>query len=636
MKLSLPRRPVAAVAVATVAIMACTVAVSASYAGEPLLGTVVGDAAVGGFGAQDLSTVIAEQAEAAGPRSVVVTDGTVTVEVAGADVGYRVDVAATADAATAAGRDRGVASALAAALSSRSVDFVGKVDADKLETTVAQVAGSFTADPTAGALRVDPDTFEVSVTDPTHGVDVDAAELARRLERAFIAGADLVDVPTAPAAPRVSRGQLDALADEASEVVSAPVTLVISGERVVVSRRQLASLLTSKQSQDADGSWAPVLAVDAEALSALLGDVDRFAVDAVDATFSAPRRPPVIEDTKTDLVWEPLRGTELVDVVSGRPGRKFDAALAADTLAGELAAGDRTVVVPLAETAPARTAEQLSEFGVEDLLATFTTHHACCAGRVTNIQRLADMVDGTIVWPGEQFSINQISGTRTTAKGFVPAGMILNGKLVDSVGGGVSQFGTTVLNAAWFAGVQIDQHKPHSWPISRYPLGREATLNYPSPDIDVRWTNTTGAPVLVKTWHTDTSVTVSFYGRAHVASVAATHAEHTNFRSYPVTRTVDRSLPAGESKVTQKGVAGFDTAVTRTVVAADGSRSEEVFSWRYTPEPEIVRYNPDEPAPSPAPEPTSSPAPSPTSPEPTTEPSTEPTTDPAPSESAAG
>jgi vancomycin resistance protein YoaR len=75
----------------------------------------------------------------------------------------------------------------------------------------------------------------------------------------------------------------------------------------------------------------------------------------------------------------------------------------------------------------------------------------------------------------------------------------------------VSQFATTTLNAAFFAGLQLDLHQPHSFYISRYPPGREATVNYPT--IDLRWTNDTGAPILVRAATTATSLTVTLYGR---------------------------------------------------------------------------------------------------------------------------
>jgi hypothetical protein len=102
---------------------------------------------------------------------------------------------------------------------------------------------------------------------------------------------------------------------------------------------------------------------------------------------------------------------------------------------------------------------------------------------VTNIQRGAEIIDGTIVGPGERFSLNDVLGRRTIERGFVEAPQIYAGRLEDAVGGGVSQIATTTYNAAFFAGVQIVTHQPHEFYISRYPMGREATVSWGGPEL---------------------------------------------------------------------------------------------------------------------------------------------------------
>ena len=82
----------------------------------------------------------------------------------------------------------------------------------------------------------------------------------------------------------------------------------------------------------------------------------------------------------------------------------------------------------------------------------FTTYHDAGGARVTNIHRMADLVRGAVIAPGASFSINDYVGERTAEKGFVGAGAIRDGLHVDEIGGGVSQFATTMFNAAYFAG----------------------------------------------------------------------------------------------------------------------------------------------------------------------------------------
>ncbi|MDX1450476.1 MAG: VanW family protein, partial [Acidimicrobiia bacterium] len=118
--------------------------------------------------------------------------------------------------------------------------------------------------------------------------------------------------------------------------------------------------------------------------------------------------------------------------------------------------------------------------------------------------------------------------------------------------GGISQFATTFFNAAFFAGLELEEYQSHSIYISRYPYGREATLSFPKPDLVVR--NTTLYPVLIWTSYTDTSITVSLYSTRHIeveetgqesrAARRCTQVETFRSRTYPDGREVDDSVIA--------------------------------------------------------------------------------------------
>ena len=126
-----------------------------------------------------------------------------------------------------------------------------------------------------------------------------------------------------------------------------------------------------------------------------------------------------------------------------------------------------------------------------------------------NIRNFADLLQGAIIEPGESLSLNEYVGRRTTEKGFVPAGTIVNGHLVDSVGGGISQFATTIFNASFFAGLEFDRYQSHSIYFSRYPYGREATISWPAPELQIH--NPSPYGVLIWPTSTENSVTVDIY-----------------------------------------------------------------------------------------------------------------------------
>ncbi len=156
----------------------------------------------------------------------------------------------------------------------------------------------------------------------------------------------------------------------------------------------------------------------------------------------------------------------------------------------------------------------LEALGIVELVGTFTTKHACCQGRVENIHLFADLMRGAMVEPGESLSLNGHVGRRTEEKGFVEGGFIEKGVLVDDIGGGVSQFATTIFNALIRAGMTIDEYQTHSLYLSRYPFGLDPTISYPKPDL--KFTNPTPYGLLIWPTYTDTSITVELYSTRNV------------------------------------------------------------------------------------------------------------------------
>ena len=146
----------------------------------------------------------------------------------------------------------------------------------------------------------------------------------------------------------------------------------------------------------------------------------------------------------------------------------------------------------------------------KEKISSFTTYFQPGQPRVHNIKLASRVINGTYVPPGEQFSMNAVLGQRTAAKGYVEAGIIRNGRAAESVGGGISQVSTTIFNASFFAGVELDAWTPHYYYISRYPEGREATISWP--DLHNKFTNTTDGGILIQVATTDTSITVSYWG----------------------------------------------------------------------------------------------------------------------------
>ena len=193
-----------------------------------------------------------------------------------------------------------------------------------------------------------------------------------------------------------------------------------------------------------------------------------------------------------------------------------------------------------------------------------------------NIRRVAEQVNGAVVSPGETFSLNGYTGPRGTAQGYVESGIIIDGHSGTAVGGGISQFATTLYNAAYFAGMEDVAHTPHSYYISRYPAGREATVYEGA--IDLQFKNTTNTPVRIETDFGGGKIAVRFKG------VKTYNVESVNNGRWATTQPTRMSV--GEDCSPSSGAPGFTTSDTRIIKDLSGREiSRETTTTVYDPQP---------------------------------------------------
>ncbi|TWH20031.1 vancomycin resistance protein YoaR [Prauserella rugosa] len=231
------------------------------------------------------------------------------------------------------------------------------------------------------------------------------------------------------------------------------------------------------------------------------------------------------------------------------------------------------------------TTEDAENLGIKEVIGEFSTGDFAADSGV-NIRRVAEEVNGAIIKPGDTFSLNQHTGPRTAAQGYVEAGIIEDGAPGKAVGGGISQFATTLYNAAYFAGMTDAGHQEHSYYISRYPEGREATV-YQTADgasvIDLAFTNDLPKGVAIQTEWTPSSITIKLWGTKKY-DVQSRTGERTN-----IVKPETKRGPAGDECSPSEGAPGFTVTDTRVLRDVDsGAVNEETRTVRYNPQPKIV------------------------------------------------
>jgi len=225
------------------------------------------------------------------------------------------------------------------------------------------------------------------------------------------------------------------------------------------------------------------------------------------------------------------------------------------------------------------TTEMAEKATFDDVMGEFSTDGFASDSGV-NIRRVAEQVNGAIVLPGETFSLNGYTGPRGEAQGYVDAGVIQDGHADTAVGGGISQFATTLYNASYFAGMEDVAHTAHSYYISRYPAGREATVYEGA--IDLQFKNTFDTPVLIQASADSSSVSVKLRGVRHV-DVESIPGAKTNYTD------PERIELEGDKCSPSSGSRGFTTTDTRVVRDLSGREvSRNTTTTKYDPSPIVT------------------------------------------------
>jgi vancomycin resistance protein YoaR len=238
---------------------------------------------------------------------------------------------------------------------------------------------------------------------------------------------------------------------------------------------------------------------------------------------------------------------------------------------------------------------------ITGVVGSYETFYGGVPNRIHNVELVAHLLDGKFIAPGETFSFNAATGARTAQQGFLEAPVIINGELQTGLGGGVCQVSTTVFNAAYEAGLPITARTNHALYISHYPLGRDATVDYP--DVDLKFVNDTPHWLLLRTFVNPSSLIVTLYGTPQHRRVVTNTAPLTVVSPAPVEKTVDKALAPGEVVVDDPGSPALSTSVNRLVYAPDGKLlSDATWYSNYVSSPVIERVGPKaKPKPKPKP-----------------------------------
>ena len=380
-----------------------------------------------------------------------------------------------------------------------------------------------------------------------------------------------IALPVVVASPDVTAKELAPAARRARIALSSPVVLRGARRSFKVPPRRIAALLSLPRD---GGSRLAIAGPRADRYFRALAE--RVGKPPLDAGFAV--------------------SGESVQIVPSRNGTELDVARAARALLrAATSKTNRSATLTIVRAVPERTTREALAMGIDRQLAAYKTYNSGTSDRITNLRLGVSLLDDTLVAPGGTFSLNETIGERTEQRGFRSAPVIIGTEYAEEVGGGTSQVATTVFNAAWEAGLRITERNPHALYISRYQLGRDATVYWPS--LDLKFVNDTKKWVLVKGFAEYDGIVVSIYGGEdrRVDSSAGT-MEITG--PVVVEREDDPTLALGSTVVEEAGTPPSATSVTRTIYDRNGTElRSETWNTSYKSHARIVRVGTKAPKP---------------------------------------
>lgn len=439
--------------------------------------------------------------------------------------------------------------------SPNEIEVNADVDAQALEPVINRLEGELSYDATDGQVAIE--EGEVRTVDAILGQGVDRAQLEENVTSNWL-DPEGVEVEPIEVEPAITQDKVDEFAD-------GPAKTALNGNLELKGRGDVTATLD----EAAISSFVAVERVEDNLELAINIEHAQELFDATLADTETEMQNAQISFASGSMQVTPHSDGEIIDWETTLEG--FDKrVLGEEPREWEAAYEDEEATF---------TTEQAQNASFDQTVGEFTTSgYSAASGR--NIELTAQMVNGAVISPGDTFSLNGYTGPRGTAQGFVESGIIIDGHAGTAVGGGISQFATTLYNASYFGGMTDVAHTPHSYYISRYPAGREATVYEGA--IDLQFKNDSDYPVQIVTSVGGGSVTVKLMGVKTVDVESVNNGRWAPTSPQRMELTSDDCSPSG-------GAPGFTTSDTRIIRDLNGNEmNRETTTTVYDPQPIVT------------------------------------------------
>ncbi|WP_297749943.1 VanW family protein [uncultured Tessaracoccus sp.] len=514
----------------------------------------VENVAIGGLSPADAQQKLRDELAESAEAPIILAYDDVTVELPLAESGLSVDWAATVEQAG-GGASWNPVILYRSLTGGHPIELVRTIDEEALAKVVSDAATSFDKEATDATIALQ--DGEVATTEAEEGMKLKVDESVTAVKDAFEAGKHEAAANVEVIAPGVSNDDVQSFREGAlKQALTGPVSLTSKNGTIDVAEADVPKLLTITGS-------GKDLAV----------EIDEEAVKK--ATEGGLKK---LNQKGPQSASYQFKDGGIV-VVPSKPGLVVEQQNVVDAFKQAVSGPKRAVELKAQEKEPEFSTAAAEKVKPKEVIGEFTTQYPHASYRNTNIGTAAKRISGTVLMPGETFSMNDTVGRRTEDNGFTSGYVINGGNLVKETGGGVSQAATTLFNAGFFAGFEDVEHKPHSLYFPRYPAGREATVYYGS--VDLRFKNNTEYPAIIQGY-----ISPSSSGkRGSVTFKIWSIKTWDKVESSPLVKS---GYYSGSTRVShaancepQSSIQGFTVNYKRLFYKGGKVVKEEPFQWKY-------------------------------------------------------
>lgn len=543
---------------------------------------------LGGKSKSEAQTYLDGQIKASEKNSVVVTHEKSNWKISPADVGLSFDTEAIVESAYSVGRKGSfwdnAKTRVSLYFKRQTVALRPSLNSEKTDRLYSTIQAVTDAPPKDSTVELVDGAFKI--TEGHEGKLLNVPQLTNDISKALLDGTETIVAPVQRENMGITKAEAQQAIDEAMALSNAEVEVKFEDKSQKFAQKDLIKLFSFGRSDvledsSASANFKPAKMDGQEYL------IPYIASSKVEKT--------ILSKIGTDIGKAPINARfsvsgGSVSIIPSQEGTGADPNALALDLIKVLESKDvpKSVSINTHAVQPEITTEKAKGMGINSRISSYTTTFPSGnKPRVANIKLLARSLDGKLIAPGATFSFNETVGQRTAEKGYKEAGAIVNGEIVPQLGGGICQVNTTLFNTVLLSGMPITQRRNHSYYISSYPVGRDATVSWGGPDF--KFVNKSDTWVMLASSVTNGSVTMSVYGTDPGYEIKLKTSDWLTTRDYPVKEIPDPKLKVGTKVVETSGIKGGKVVLTRTVLKDGKVVDTSTYTSNYAPRAQVVR-----------------------------------------------